>query len=88
MKDIVTVIRSNPEAYAPQLMQQAADEIELLRIGVATALKERDEARRQYCRGFTDFCPNPKHDELSLEEAAMLVAKEFEWDCFDREQGK
>jgi len=48
---------------------------------------ERDEARRQYCRGFTDFCPNPAHDELTLEEAAMEVAKSFGWDCF-KEDGK
>jgi hypothetical protein len=68
-------------------MQQEADEIELLSIGVATALKERDEARRQYCRGFTDFCPNPAHDKLTLEEAAMEVAKSFGWDCF-KEDGK
>ena len=54
MKDIVTVIRSNPEAYAPQLMQQAAEEIELLRIGVATALKERDEARWRLCKVVAD----------------------------------
>ena len=43
---------------------------------------ERDEARRQYCRGFTDFCPNPAHDHLSLEDAAVEVAKSFGWDCF------
>lgn len=44
--------------------------------------EERDEARRQYCRGFTDFCPNPKHENLSLEDAAVEVAKSFGWDCF------
>ena len=44
--------------------------------------RERDEARRQYCRGFTDFCPNPAHDHLSLEDAAVEVAKSFGWDCF------
>ena len=58
----------------------AATEIERLRA-------ERDEARREYCRGFTDFCPNPAHDELTLEEAAMEVAKSFGWDCF-KEDGK
>jgi hypothetical protein len=76
MKDIVTVIRSNLEAYAPQLMQQAADEIELLRIGVATALKERDEARREACG----------HGETI--GGAMLEAARRGWDCFKQEDGK
>ena len=76
MKDIVTVIRSNPEAYAPALMQQAADEIELLRIGVATALKERDEARREVC-GHGEFLGG-----------AMLEAELRGWDCFKQEDGK
>ncbi len=48
-----------------------------------TLRAERDEARRRYCRGFTDFCPNPAHDELTLEEAAMEVAKSFGWACFE-----
>jgi hypothetical protein len=43
---------------------------------------ERDEARREYCRGFTDFFPNPAHEDMTLEEAAMDVAKSFGWDCF------
>lgn len=75
MKDIVTQLRTNSECLAPSIMLAAADEIEQLR-------KERDEARRQYCRGFTDFCPNPAHDHLSLEDAAVEVAKSFGWDCF------
>jgi regulator of replication initiation timing len=45
---------------------------------------ERDDARRMYCRGFTDFCPNPAHAKLTLEQAAMQVAKELGWDCFKR----
>ena len=44
--------------------------------------KERDKARREYCRGFTDFFPNPAHEDMTLEEAAMDVAKSFGWDCF------
>lgn len=76
MKDIVTVIRSNPEAYAPALMQQAADEIELLRIGVATALKERDAARREVCNMMhkTGFFRGDYADSRG-------------WDCF-KEDGK
>lgn len=47
------------------------------------AIADRDEAQRQYCRGFIDFCPNPAHDNLSLEEAAVEVARSFGWDCFE-----
>lgn len=47
------------------------------------AIADRDEAQRQYCRGFTDFCPNPAHDNLSLEEAAVEVARSFGWHCFE-----
>ena len=78
--DIIPWLRCEADAAASQpspwrMLAAAADAIERL-----TA--ERDEARQMYCRGFTDFCPNPAHDELSLEEAAMEVAKSFEWDCF------
>jgi hypothetical protein len=76
MKDIVTVIRSNPEAYAPQLMQQAADEIELLRIGVATALKERDEARKELCHEiFTNGGLRPSE-----------YARHRGWDCYKEDK--
>ena len=71
MRDIVAIIRKNPEAYAPALMQQAADEIELLRIGVATALKERDEARRQLCGMHYD-----------TPEGRVAYARRRGWDCF------
>ena len=64
-----------PKTVRIERDKESADEIEQLR-------KERDEARRQYCRGFTDFCPNPAHDHLSLEDAAVEVAKSFGWDCF------
>jgi hypothetical protein len=79
--EIVNQLRKNSECLAPSIMLKAADTIERL-----TA--ERDEARRQYCRGFTDFCPNPAHNELTLEEAAMEVAKSFGWDCFKQGDGK
>ena len=55
----------------------AADEIERLRA-------ERDEARRRYCRAFVDIFPNPKYEELNLEDAAIEVAKEFGWECFKK----
>ena len=58
------------------------NEIDYLTKQVDTLRKERDESRRMYCRGFTDFCPNPKHAAMCLEEAAIEVAKSFEWDCF------
>ena len=47
-----------------------------------TMRAERDEARRMYCLGFTDFCPNPAHAHLGLVDAAAEVAKSFGWDCF------
>jgi hypothetical protein len=84
MKDIVTVIRSNPDTYAPQLMQQAADEIELLRIGVATALKERDEARRERDDARRKYC-----NEIFVNGgiAPSDFAKYLGWDCY-KEDGK
>jgi hypothetical protein len=57
-------------------------EIDILTAEVKQLREERNEARRMYCRGFTDFCPNPKHAAMGLEEAAAEVAKSFEWDCF------
>ena len=54
----------------------------LLVAEIETVRDERDDARRQYCLGFTDFCPNPAHDHLSLEEAAAQAAKSFGWNCF------
>ena len=86
-RDIVNRLRTNRDCLAPCLMDEAADEIVRLEQVVLALTAERDEARQMYCRGFTDFCPNPAHNELSLEEAAMEVAKSFEWDCFE-EGGK
>ena len=59
--------------------------IAALEVWVEELTFERDEARRQYCRGLTDFIPNPAHDHLSLEDAAIEVAKSFGWDCFGTE---
>ena len=42
--NLIKILRANSECHAPHLMLEAADEIELLRIGVAEALRERDEA--------------------------------------------
>jgi hypothetical protein len=44
MKDLVAILRANSECHAPHLMLQAADEIELLRIG---AKQFTDEFNRQ-----------------------------------------
>jgi hypothetical protein len=44
VKDIVDILRANSECHAPHLMLQAADEIELLRIG---AKQFTDEVNRQ-----------------------------------------
>lgn len=59
-----------------------SEDIVQLRQQVAELREERDDARRMYCLGFTDFCPNPAHENLSLEEAAVEVAQSFGWDCF------
>ena len=80
MKDIVDILRANSECHAPHLMLQAADEIELLRIGVAIALKERDEARRMYCRQTADSLENYREPER--------IADDREWDCFSKENVK
>jgi len=75
--DIVARLRAvlHNDRSVELMNREAADEIERLR-------EERDEARRRYCRGFTDFCPNPKHEDLTLEDAAIEVAKSFGWNCF------
>ena len=72
------------EAIAATLrpLSETAESIRELHNELDCMRSERDEARRQYCRGFTDFCPNPAHDHLSLEDAAVEVAKSFGWDCF------
>jgi hypothetical protein len=87
-RDIVNRLRTNRDCLAPCLMDEAADEIVRLERVMLDLITERDDARRQYCRGFTDFCPNPAHDELTLDEAAMEVAKSFGWDCFKQGDGK
>lgn len=74
--DILARLRDADGGYGFRgIVREAAAEIERLRA-------ERDEARRQYCRGFVDFFPNPEHEDLSLEDAAMEVAKSFGWECF------
>jgi hypothetical protein len=84
-QDIIDALRKVAANFEDKLgdanlLAVAADEIESLR-------RERDDARQMYCRGFTDFCPNPAHEKLTLEESAREVAKSFHWDCF-REDGK
>lgn len=53
------------------------------------AIAVRDKALREYCRGFADFFPDSAHRNLSLEEAAVEVAKQFGYDCFrDYDKGE
>ena len=96
--DIVALLRTWSRQAAEQGVAEvtdgllaAADEIERLRAElVSTTNKltaERDEARRSYCRAFVDIFPNPKYEELDLEDAAIDVAKEFGWKCF-KEAGR
>jgi hypothetical protein len=86
-RDIVNRLRTNRDCLAPCLMDEAADEIVRLEQVVLALTTERDEARWDYCLGFTDFCPNPAHDDLPLDEAAAEVAKSFGW-SYLVEEGK
>jgi hypothetical protein len=86
-QDIVTELRSWGNAGADDVMHRAADEIVRLEQVVLALTAERDEARWDYCLGFTDFCPNPAHDDLPLDEAAAEVAKAFGW-SYLVEEGK
>jgi recombinational DNA repair ATPase RecF len=47
---------------------------------------ERDEARRMYCRAYTDLVVDPRLEELSLEDAAAIVADDLVWDCFEKKE--
>ena len=78
-EDVIARLRALQNAFKDptSLAALAADEIERLR-------RERDEARRSYCRAFVDIFPNPKYEELDLEDAAIEVAKEFGWECFKK----
>lgn len=87
MSDIVDRLRAMAGPIVPNVCTEAADEIERLRKERDQANEERDDARRQYCRGFTDFAPNALDEHLGLEDAAMAVAERFGWDCF-KEAGK
>lgn len=87
--DIVDRLRAMAGPIEPNVCTEAAVHIETIRRAIeilkedlTLAKRQRDEARRQYCRGFTDFCPNPRDENLSLEDAAVEVAKRFGWDCF------
>jgi len=86
---IIETLRENEDHLHPKAIRGAVDELEYMARRIDSLeelaerlITERDDARRQYCRGFTDFCHNPKHDHLSLEQAARRVAKDFGWDCF------
>lgn len=88
--NLIKILRANSECHAPHLMLEAADEIELLRIGVAEALRERDEAnatigtlraerdeaRREICEGVA---------AISASVNAKQWAQERGWDCYKKE---
>ena len=80
--DLISFLESERDKAMEERDQAISESCEDCAV-LEEAWAERDEARRQYCRGFADFCPNPAHDSLSLEEAAVEVAKSFGWDCFD-----
>ncbi len=61
-------------------------EIEELRAEVADLKAERDEARRMYCRAYTDLVVDPRLEKLSLEDAAAIVADDLVWDCFEKKE--
>jgi hypothetical protein len=50
---------------------------------VQTARAERDEARRMYCRMYADWVDNDLIHVFGLEEAALIVAHDLGWKCFD-----
>ena len=72
MSDIVNRLRTNRECLAPCLMDEAADQIELLRA-------ERDEARREVCDRIA--YPN-RFMHLDRPRTMYEVAHERGWDCF------
>ena len=55
-------------------------------VDVVKATRERDEARRMYCRGFVAL--SGCYDDDSLKHAAMKVAQNLGWDCFDGHEGE
>lgn len=58
--------------------------LDRLQRALATARSERDEARRSYCRAFVDIFPS-RYEEMMMEDAAELVAKDLGWKCFHYE---
>ena len=63
-------------------------EAEMLKstVDVVKATRERDEARRMYCRAWVDL--TGQYEDDSLEDAAQKVAKNLGWDCFDECEGE
>ena len=82
-EDVLRSIRPQGRRAADQWVKA----FEQMRKSFASKLQiaraERDEARRQYCRMFADWVDNDLMHELGLEEAAMIVAQDRGWKCFD-----
>jgi hypothetical protein len=76
------------DRIATALFDKAAVErgVMRLRADLAQRTAERDEARRMYCRAYTDLVVDPRLEELSLEDAAAIVADDLVWDCFDAKE--
>lgn len=95
MSDIVTRLREATVQRlemgwpAPHVVQrkeplwiEAADEIERLRAELAAAIKQRDEARRWYCR-LIAYQRQDRGEDFDPE----AVAVEEGWDCFAKKEG-
>ena len=87
--NLIKILRANSECHAPHLMLEAADEIELLRIGVAEALRERDEAnatigtlRAERDEARWEVCELSGNGSI---DSATREAISRGWDCYKKE---
>lgn len=81
------VLEEQCESRSPESKYTAALYIDCSMVQIAHLIADRDEARRMVCRQHVDLFIREEFDELGLDEAASIVAKEMNWDCF-KEDGK